>query len=482
MNGNATDVLNSRLSTLGIVGLATAFAVTALVTMPAEYALVTALFVAGTIAVYRLPVIGLSALVVAGVGPTLFLMTGRLSEAGFQLLGKVSLAEAIMSAMLFAVIVKGLATAFARPNVRLHGLIALLAACFCTLLAWVAFSTARNLEAYGIHTLGQVRYSYLILAVPAFAAIFLRSGAERRRFLVLLIVFSVGVTLAVVPIIGSLKGWGIGPTSRYFPSNVALGLLYGWVALLLAAERRVLSVPRWLGRVLSLPVVVVLLVDSHRSVWLTGLVLLGYFLVIGRISAAVLAKIAFFATAVVVPVLTISTFLGFDALAFISSRGSAIVNPSADITSSWRLDLWASNLQRWGQHPWVGEGFGGYYAGNAARGVVLTTGPHSLQVQTLVAMGAVGLALVIAAVVVAGAILWKALRLHRSAHEEDSLDALLAELGLGILISAQVYWAVYSFDYYSCVWVGVALAAALRARRASLMRHGARRINSTSTS
>ena len=43
----------------------------------------------------------------------------------------------------------------------------------------------------------------------------------------------------------------------------------------------------------------------------------------------------------------------------------------------------------------------------------------------------------------------------------------MLELGLGILISAQVYWAVYAFDYYSCLWVGVALAAAFEVQGAS---------------
>ena len=438
LNGRAVDLSSERLLNAGIVVLAAAFLVVVLAAVPTEYALAAALFVAGTVAVYRLPKISLSAIVIAGVGPTIFLMTGRLSGADPLSLGKFSLADAIMSAMLVAVVVKGFVT-LPDPRSRLDVLTALLTASFCGLLAWIAFSTVRNLGPFGIHTVGQFRYSYLVLAVPAFAALFLRSAATRRQFFAFLIVFSVGVPLALLPVVGSLKGWGIGPASRFFPANVSLGLLYGWVGLLLASERGLIKLPRWLGRGLAFPVAGVLLVDSHRSVWLTGFALLIYFVVIGRMSAGTLVKLFFLAAAVVVSVLATTTILGFDATAYVVSRGSAIVNPSADVTSSWRLDLWISNLDRWWRHPWLGEGFGGYYAGNAARGVIVTVGPHSLPVQTLVSMGAIGLALIAVVMVTAGVILWKTAKAYRRSRP-DSLDTLLLELGLGILVSAQMYW------------------------------------------
>jgi O-antigen ligase len=146
------------------------------------------------------------------------------------------------------------------------------------------------------------------------------------------------------------------------------------------------------------------------------------------------------------------------------SRGSALVNPAGDDTSSWRLDLWTSNLARWRQHLLAGEGLGSYYAANADRGVATTTQPHSYYVQTLVSMGAIGLALLLAVVVVAGAALWNALKRERNV-ERMSLDATLVEAGLGILLSALAYSAVYAVDYYPCLWVGLALAAAMGLRR-----------------
>lgn len=74
------------------------------------------------------------------------------------------------------------------------------------------------------------------------------------------------------------------------------------------------------------------------------------------------------------------------------------------------------------------------------------------------------MALLVAVVVVAGATLWDALKRQRNV-EQESLDATLVEVGLGILLSALAYSAVYAVDYYPCLWVGLALAAALGSRR-----------------
>jgi len=445
-----------------VVGVAAVVAAV-FVAVPAKYALAGAVLIVGTFAVYRLPVLSLSALVVVGGGPMVFQMTGHLQFDTSVLFGKIRLVDAIMIPMMLSVVLKA-ALALARPGSRSSNLPVALAACYGALFAWMAVSVLRNLDAYGLGAVGQFRYSYLILVVPAYATIFLRSSAQRRRFCVFLLVFSVAVPLAAMPVIGYLKGWGIGPTSRFFPASLSIGLLYGWAVLLLASERGNLKTPKWLARGLAFPVAIILLVDSHRSVWLAGLVLLAYFLVVLRVSAGAFARMASLTAAVAVSTLALARILGLDIVGYVVSRGSALVNPAGDDTSSWRLDLWTSNLARWRQHPFAGEGLGSYYAANADQGVATTTQPHSYYVQTLVSMGAIGLALFVAVVVVAGAALWNALKQQRNV-EQKSLDATLVEAGLGILLSALAYSAVYAVDYYPCLWVGIALAAAMGLRR-----------------
>lgn len=441
-------------ATLMALGVAAVIA-----TVPAEYALAAALLVAGTVAVYRLPLLSLSALVIVGAGPMVFMMTGRLQFNTSVLLGKVRLSDAILTAMMLAVFFKATST-LARPSWRSGSAPTALVVCFGALFAWIAVSVLRNIDAYGLSAVGQFRFSYLILAVPAYAAIFLRSSAQRRRFCVFLLAFSVAVPLAAVPVIGYMKGWGIGPSSRFFPAFVSLGLLYGCVALLLASERGTLSTPRWLARGLTFPVAAMLLVDSHRSVWLAGMVLLVYFLLRERMSAGAFVRLSSLAAAVAIALLALARVLGVDVVNYVLERGSALVNPAGDANSSWRLGLWTSSLARWRQHPLIGDGFGGYYATNAGRGVATTIQPHSYYVETLVSMGVIGLALLIAVVVAAGATLWDALKRQRNV-EQESLDTTLVDVGLGILLSALAYSAVNEVDYYPCLWVGLALAAAL---------------------
>ena len=56
--------------------------------VPAEYALAGAVLFAGTLAVYRLPVLSLSALAIVGIGPLVFVVTGRLQFNTNVLSGK----------------------------------------------------------------------------------------------------------------------------------------------------------------------------------------------------------------------------------------------------------------------------------------------------------------------------------------------------------------------------------------------------------
>ena len=440
----------------GVLAVLTGILITML---PAEFTLGAVLLLAATLVVYRFPLPSLAALLIVGVGPSLFLMTGRDWAYTAGSLGRFSLADAVMTAMMLAVVLKAAAAA-ANPRLHMNRLPIALAVCYGFLFAWAAVSILRNVDVFGVHTVGQFRYMFLLAVVPAYAATFLHSSSQRRRLFVFLIMFSVGVPLAAIPLIGGLKGWGIGPESRFFPSSVSLGLLYGWVALFLASERRDIAIPKWVARVLALPVAAILIIDGHRSVWLTATILVVYLVASGMSSASQRGRIIALAATVATVLLVAASVIGVDILGYVARRGGALIDPSGDPTSSWRLSLWGSNLSRWWQNPLAGDGFGGYYSGNAALGLSPTLTPHSLYIETLVAMGAIGLGLLVVVIAAAGVYLWSSRRAFRST-SRGSLDLLLVELGLGILISALAYWSVYSFDYYSCLWIGVGLAAAI---------------------
>ena len=459
--GHTSTARLALAGTLGVLAVLTGILITML---PAEFTLGAVLLLAATLVVYRFPTPSLAALLIVGVGPSLFLMTERDWAYTAGSLGRFSLADAIMTAMMLAVVLKATA-AVADPRFRTNRLPIALTVSYGLLFAWAAVSVLRNLNVFGVHTVGQFRYMFLLAIVPAYTAVFLQSSSQRRRMFAFLLMFSVGVPLAAMPLIGALKGWGIGPESRFFPSSVSLGILYGWLALFLASERRDIAMPKWVARVLAPPVAAILIIDGHRSVWLTGIILFVYFTAVGMSSASQRGRIIALAATVATVLLAAASIIGVDVLSYAADRGGALVDPSGDPTSSWRLSLWGSNLSRWWQNPLVGDGFGGYYSGNAALGLSPTLTPHSLYIETLMAMGAIGLVLLVAVTAAAGVYLWHTLRARRST-DRGSLDLLLVELGLGILIGAMAYWSVYSFDYYSCLWIGTALAATVGLRRA----------------
>ena len=128
------------------------------------------LLLALTALVYRLPVASLAALVVVTLGPMLFLMTGRTWAYTLTILGPASLGDVILTAMALAIAARVflLVTRTRAGNGSPAGL----SLFFALLVGWAGIAILRNIDAYGVHTIGQFRYSYLILAAPVFAAVF----------------------------------------------------------------------------------------------------------------------------------------------------------------------------------------------------------------------------------------------------------------------------------------------------------------------
>ena len=447
-----------------MVPAAAAIGVALVTVVPADMAFAAAVAAAGVVAVYRWPVVSLSALLIVGVGPLVLSSTGRVTADPIMIYGKVSPAHAILFAMLLCVLVKG-ALALSGSRTRAPAVPAALVVAYIAFFAWIAVSVTRNLGAYGINAPGQFRYSYLILIVPAYALLFLDSAEQRRRFFWVILLFSVVVPVALVPLIAAFKGWGVGPASRFYPAPVSLGLLYGQVALLLATERGLTRFPKWLARGLAFPVAALIVADSHRSVWLAALVLVCSYLLVGWLSSGVIARVAWLASALVAACAALAVIMHIDILGYLAARGNALVDPQSDGTSAWRLEVWSANLAAWRHHPLAGDGFGGYYAGNAGLDVATTIQPHNYYVQTLVTMGAVGMALLLVTVAAAASTLWSGLR--RRSTGGHPLDAQLSELGLCVLISALAFSVAYAPSYYPAIWVGLGLAAASAVRRSS---------------
>ena len=328
------------------------------------------------------------------------------------------------------------------------------------LAGWILLEIARNVALYGLSAPGEFRYRYLVLALPAYIALSFTLVEQRRRLLAAAILMATVVTLCFIPLIGVMKGWGVGPESRFLPSVLSLGLVLGWTALFLAVRAGVLRVSSSLVWLLALPLAGLVLVDGHRSVWLVALAVMLTLMVLGELGSARISGWILPAAAVVGLILVAVVASGVDPVPYVVARAEAFTAPANDATASWRQMQWQAQLEVWRQSPIAGQGFGGYWSAGEQYGAT-DVSPHSLYVQTLVKLGIVGLALMGVAAAGIAVVLARALVRFRRSGRREGLDDVLVVMGLVALVAVLVYGVAYALDYYALLFVGLGLAAAI---------------------
>ena len=132
--------------------------------------------------------------------------------------------------------------------------------------------------------------------------------------------------------------------------------------------------------------------------------------------------------------------------ASVTYSATFLKDPSADVTAAWRLTLWRQALASARQHPFVGEGLGGYWENVGPNGAPVNQMPHNGYLAVLVKLGGVGLVLLLT-----GLVLWtlELLRFIRS--EPEPKARLLAQAVLiGVAMSAT--FAMF-YDFTVAFWV-----------------------------
>src|SRR3990170_2770006 len=192
---------------------------------------------------------------------------------------------------------------------------------------WLFFEILRNVKEYGLSAPGEFRYRYFILVLPLYINLFFSSVEERKKLFKVLIFFSILFTLACIPIIGILKGWSIGPESRFLPSSISLGLVYGLVAIFLGKKYGLLKLSSVYLWIISIPVGIVILIDSHRSVWLALLVLLLSLILLKEIRFGKVLSWSIPSILIGLVIWIVASSFGFNMIEYITTRGSAFINP-----------------------------------------------------------------------------------------------------------------------------------------------------------
>ncbi len=446
LRGSIPDVRSNHLL---VAGFTSAALLLALYSGFHFHLLVLVLFAALVLLALRLPLTTCVLLLLTGVIPSVFLEIPGFPEE-YGLLGwGVRAVDIVLVAMVGAAVIHVTTHGVGNKGLGLSSLLIAFG-------IWLSFEVARNVMTFGLSAFGEFRFRYLIVILPVYVGMFFRSSKDRRLLLIVLIVASLIIPVLSVPLIGSLKGWSFGVDSRFFHASVSLGIVAGFLSLVLARRYKLVRFPGAFYWPISVLAILMVLVDGHRSVWLFTAVCFLTLLVWREVPwrpvlGFVIALIALSGVLIVFS----SSSLVADFFDYVVQRNQAFLDPQLDPTARWRIGIWYTLLETIIQSPMLGEGFGGYWFIIVPGIGEITSSPHSLYIQTLVKIGAIGLVLYMAIVVKVFSILKRALRRV----EAMKGDSVLVFIGLMVLLSAHAYYFVYAFEYYSCFFVGLGMAA-----------------------
>jgi O-antigen ligase len=243
------------------------------------------------------------------------------------------------------------------------------------------------------------------------------------------------------------------------PANVSLGLLLGLVALWECGD--FVRWPRPVVYAATAVGVLEILLDAHRSVWLSAVVIFGVLLV--RLPGLE-AKVRWISLCLLVAlvVVVLSQGLGQNPLGIVAERGGAVL--SGQDTTGLRIGMWKAAEPLFARSPVLGQGLGRYWDLFLPQlGYAVLVFPHSLYVMTLVDLGVVGL--------LACAWLW--IRAWRRCtavpHAGPGAAGLTARrfkyasLGLAALAAIAAFGVAYGLEDRAVLLAGVCVAGAMLA-------------------
>lgn len=329
------------------------------------------------------------------------------------------------------------------------------------LLGWLAAQVTIGAVKYDpIRALGELRthYHYLIL-VPYIVMSF---ASQTRQVMLFKTLAGTGVLfLPLAVVLGWAQfGLAIGPSTRWLSASANLASLFGLVAIVAGQRYGSFRSPRWLVWLATLAFLVVTLLNGHRSVWLAALVTLVALVslrvlpIARQLALTIAAAGGLMAAAVFYPG---GSGALFD---YVVQRATAFTDYSEDATAAWRYTLWTQALEDIRAAPLAGVGFGQGFSFLDPSGEVVTTYPHNMYLTLVYHSGAIGMALYIAFIVGAFS------RFFRRRHTSHvATQAAVISTAVVALAAAHTYYVAYSFDYFTWLFTGLAVASTLPADR-----------------
>ncbi len=322
------------------------------------------------------------------------------------------------------------------------------------------FNILRNISHFGLSSFGEFRLSYLILILPLYISLFFNTIEIRKQLFLILIFASIFAILLSIPFIVSLKGWAIGTEKgRFLSSQITLGLIYAVIGLILSKKYNLVKFPHIIFLIITIPTFILLIADSHRSVWFVIAVAFFSLYLLGeiKIKRLWLWGIWIFVLTIIVYIVFVQTNLSL--ISYVKERLIAFVSPSEDSTSFWRLAVWDTSIKNFLKSPLLGQGFGGYwYMFVPELNSLINLPPHNLYIHTIVKLGLIGLSLYLIIILKLYKKMKNSLVLLR---EKNDSDFPIIIFSIMTLIAAHFYYLVYSFDYFSMFYIGLGSASIL---------------------
>ena len=327
---------------------------------------------------------------------------------------------------------------------------------------WFVYEIFRNFDIYGLSAAGEFRNHYLVLAVPVYVALFFDSAQRRRTLFKTTLLFCLVIPLLCIPFVGETKGWSIGVNSRFFPADISLGILQGLFFCFLSNKYGYTKFPPLFQGAATLVAILIILLDTHRSVWFSGIIMVIAFIGFDKKSMLpsfnkILGYGFLCLTVGLIASAIITSMLDKDLLEFITerSRDMFIFDDNFDSTLVWRMQRWNMEMEKIIEFPIAGLGFGGYWGKETILGTDGVS-PHNLYVQLLVKLGFAGLLLYLAVVARIFQRIYQAIALIKN---NNYPEFILLIIGMIALIGSHTYYLAYSFDSYSFFFIGLGMAA-----------------------
>ena len=209
--------------------------------------------------------------------------------------------------------------------------------------------------------------------------------------------------------------------------------------------------------IISSLAIFIILIDSHRSVWLSIIVIFIILFLIREENKRIILRRILPALAIIA-ILFILVSSWTDISRFLSERLLAFTNPEQDPNANWRLLNWSFQMKRFFHSPIIGEGFGGYWGFNIYKNDIWIM-PHNLYIMILAKLGLVGLILYVSINIKIFVILKNSINKIITNNPEQASIIVLAFISL---IGANVYAIAYPVDpRYSWLFIGLGLSAVL---------------------